>query len=121
MRNSNLLAPVPLTESQPHKATNITIQLIFAQTNVPQKFPAVVIPPGLSAALMGTNGTGANAQQAYVADYPEKLTGAGRVVVSPSVSASAEVTYAADNLGTIWAMGTAGDGILASIRGVSVG
>lgn len=106
---------------QPRNAVNIVIQLIFAATNVPQKFPAVKVPLGLTVGLTGTNGSAANAQNAYAASYPENLTGVGRVVIPPSISPESEVQYPADNLGQIWVMGTQGDGVVATIRGAAIG
>lgn len=114
-------APPTLTELQPRNAVNIAIQLIFAATGVPMKFPAVNVPAGLTVGLTGTNGTAANAANAYAAAYPENLTQAGRVVIPPSVSPESSVQYPADSLGQIWVMGTAGDGVIATIRGAAIG
>jgi hypothetical protein len=114
-------APPQLTELQPRNAVNIVIQLIFAATGVPMKFPAVAVPPGLTVGLTGTNGTVANTANAYAASYPENLTQAGRVVIPPTLSPQSEVQFPADNLGQIWVMGTAGDGVVATIRGAAIG
>lgn len=111
----------PLVEMQPRNAVNIVLQLIFAATGVPMKFPAIRVPAGLTVGLTGTNGSAANAQSAYAASYPENLTGIGRVVVPPSISPQNEVQFPADNLGQIWVMGTAGDGVVATIRGAAIG
>jgi len=110
---------VGLVESDPRGAINEVVQIIFAATNVPQRFPPLAVPPGVGVSLRGVNGATVNTNDAYVARYQDSLNGAGRMVIAPSFSTS--VSYPADNLGQIWCMGTAGDGLLASIAGVSVG
>jgi hypothetical protein len=114
-------APVGLAQMQPRNAVNYSVQLIFQATGVPQRFPALQVPAGLGVTLQGSNGTGANAQVSFVALYPEQLTSAGRYTINPSISASSDVSFPVDNLCQIWAVGTEGDGILASVRGSSIG
>ena len=100
----------PVRGPQPFTTTS---QLIFKATNVPQTFPAFYVPSGASVALRGVNGSTANAQPAYVADNISLLTGANRRTITPDT----EISFPTDGLNKIWCMGTAGDGVQATING----
>src|SRR5580692_5493237 len=114
--------PPPLQENTPRPAVNISLQMIFQATNVPQAFGSCEVLPGLAPQLGGSNGSAANAQNAFVALSPEKLvSGNGRTIVPPSISAADAVTFAVNNTSQIWAMGTEGDGIQLVIRGTQIG
>ena len=116
-------AGLKLQQSEPRPAINISIQLYFLVTNQPIRFPPLTIPKGLSVTLRGVNGAAINANPAYVGNYADQLLGgttthnSGRLSISPDTAQS----YPCDNLAQIWAMGTAGDGLLASIFAASIG
>lgn len=112
-----------LAQTMPRNSINVSIQLVFTADDVPQRFPAFSVPPGLGVSVAGSNGTAANTTVAYVALYREQLSGAGagRFTVNPSTSASSDISFPVDNLCQIFAQGKAGDGVCAYIRGSSIG
>ena len=112
-------APPVLTETQPRESINLRFQLIFANTDQPQRCPAFIVAPGLTVTLKGVNGSTANAHNAFAAETPEELLTTQAQLVLPT--ADVQVDYPVDNLAEIWCMGTAGDGLLISVIGASVG
>jgi hypothetical protein len=121
--NKNLgISQSQLSQTQPRNAINFTTQLVFAATDVPQRFPALIVPHGLSVALRGVVGGTVNTNAAYIATTRDELTEAasGRYTISPE-SQNTVVSFPVDNLGQIWAMGTKGDGLIASVMGASIG
>jgi hypothetical protein len=117
LNNSPQLPTAPLSQTQPRKAINHTVTLILKSTGVPQKFPGLVVEFGLSVALRGHNGTTGNAAAVRVATYPEALSGSNGRVITPDT----EIGFAVDHLGQVWAVGTAGDGLIATVSGVPIG
>ena len=107
------LSSLHLAQSQPRKAINQSIQVVFVATNVPQRLPGMIVPAGASVSLRGHNGTSAgNSKAVYAAQYAESLGAAGTYTITPDT----EITYPVDNLAHIWVMGTLGDGIIVSVR-----
>lgn len=117
---ANIQSP-GLAMLQPRSAIFQAVQIIFAATNVPQRLPNIKVPSGLSVGLTGTTGSAANTELAYAASDPANLLSQPRVVIPPSTSPESEVQYPADSMNQIWVMGTAGDGLLAIIRGSAIG
>jgi hypothetical protein len=106
-----------MAQSEPRNAVNVSIQLVFAADNIPQRFPAFQVPKGLSVSLRGVSGSDVNKSTAFAGLYAEQLGGSGQY----TISSDTEVTFPADNLCQIWCMGKEGDGLVASVRGSSVG
>jgi hypothetical protein len=119
MANKGLSQLLQLTENAPHPAVNMSVQIIFAATNVPRRLPSIRIPAGAVIQIGGTTGKAANAQTAFASLYQDNLA-SNPTVVPPSNGPQDSVTFPVDNLNQIWVMGTAGDGIYASIRGSGV-
>ena len=116
--NSPKNTAIPLAKTQTRRAINQNYQMIFAQTNLPQRFPGVIVPPGLSVSLRGQNGSPAgNSASCYASSNFNNVKGPKAYTITPDT----EIDYPADNLAQIWVMGTAGDGVIASIRGHSIG
>lgn len=109
-----------LVENQPRNAVQFSVQVIFTATNVPRRLPPLVVPPGCSVQLGGTNGTAANAQLAQAALYPEQLFQGARLI-PPSNGPQDAVSFPVDNLYQIWVMGTEGDGVYVSVSGSAIG
>lgn len=108
-----------LAEEQPGPPLYETFQLIFKATNVPQSFPAFQIPPGGSVTLYPTTNTGVNANASQVASRASELgTSAARIIPA---GADVAISIAVDNLGNIWTMGTANDGMLAVVQAPQIG
>ncbi|HMG85589.1 MAG TPA: hypothetical protein VK574_07590 [Terracidiphilus sp.] len=125
------MAPTGLTNSKednlgtaagnmvgPRGAIFAVIQITFAASNQPIQFPQYLVPLGCSVSLRGDSGVGANAAIVFAAANPSALQPGGR---RASITPDTEITYPVDNVGQIWAMGTAGDGLLATIRGGAIG
>ena len=112
------VAPI-LTETQPRESVNIRFQLVFAADNTPIRCPGFIVAPGLTVTLKGVNGVTANAHNAFVGETPEELATTAAQVVLPA--ADVQVNYPVDNLAEIWCMGKAGDGLLITVTGASVG
>lgn len=102
----------------PRKAIFAVIQITFAASNQPLRFPQYLVPLGCSVSLRGDSGVGVNAAVVFAAANPGALQPGGR---RASITPDTEITYPVDDIGQIWAMGTAGDGLLATIRGGAVG
>lgn len=93
----------------PRRAINQAYQIVFLADDTPIRFPFVIVPLGCSVAVRGDNGSGANANPAFVGDNPQEL--------NQTITPDTEINYPSDNLGQIWAMGKAGDGLIAYVRG----
>jgi hypothetical protein len=97
----------------PQAAINTSIQVIFAATGVPQPLPGIRVPVQATVRIRAHNGTNAgNAAPCRAALYREALTGTGGDVMTPDT----EIIYPLDNTAQVWVVGTAGDGVLCSIR-----
>jgi hypothetical protein len=97
-------------------AINATYKAIFSVTGQPINMPAVSVPPNASVYIRGHNGTNSgNAQPCRAALSPEGLLLTKGDVITPDT----EITFPVNNLGQIWAVGTAADRIVVSIRAVS--
>jgi hypothetical protein len=107
-------APTP---SLPRAAINIQSQLVFAATGVPQALPVIHVPADCIVYIRAHNGTTGNAQNCRIAMSREELI-AGNAMGS-TLTPNTEVPFPVDHLGQIWAVGTAGDGIIARINASS--
>lgn len=105
------------TNVGPRAAICDSYQIVFANTNQPINFPSVIVPLGCSVSLRGVNGGTPNLGVAFAARYPVALQSTRHATITPDT----EVSYPADNLNEIWAMGTAADGLVATIRGNPLG
>jgi hypothetical protein len=110
---------LPLAQEQPGPSLNLRFQLVFAVTGQPVQCPGFIVAPGMGVTLYPVNGTAVNTNPCYVADYPEAL-GTSSAVTLP---AGGDVTkgWPVDHTGSIWASGTAGDGLLVTIQMASIG
>ena len=107
-----------LVSSQPRKAINHTLRLVLAVSGLPQRFPGLIVPEGLSVSLRGHNGTATgNAAPVYIGAHQEYANPAYGRIVTPDT----EINYPVDHTGQIWVYGTAGDGVVATISGVPIG
>jgi hypothetical protein len=106
-----------LVSSQPRKAINFTIPLIFQATGVPITFPGLIVPEGLSVSLRGATALGVNASIVRVAENREGLQSGGGRIITPDT----EISFPVDHLGQVWAVGTLNDGLIATISGVPIG
>lgn len=96
-------------------AINIAYQVLIAATGVPQVLPGVTIPPGTLVAIRAHNGTDAGNQHVVrVADNRDALTTAG--TLGSTITPDSEISWPCDNGGTIWVVGTAGDGVQIKIQ-----
>lgn len=112
-------APLTLSEALPGPALYEQFQVIFAATNVPQQVPSFIVPPGASVVLFPTTSTGVNAHASFIADQPELLgTTGGRTLPA---GADVSIGLPVDNTGSIWVMGTMGDGVLVVIAASQIG
>jgi hypothetical protein len=106
---------MPRTGLVPRKAINYSVRMIFAVTGVPQVSQAIYVPPGTSVSIRAHNGlpTG-NTAPCRVAQSREELllSATSGDVITPDTS----ISFPVDNLGQVWAVGTAGDGIILSIQ-----
>lgn len=110
--------PHNLVSQQPRRAVNFQYRMIFAATGVPQQFPALVVPMGLSVTLRASNSTLAgNAGMVRVAATQDGLDGGAGRAISPDTV----ISFPVDHMAQIWAVGTAGDGIIADVSGVPIG
>jgi len=108
-------ASTPGSIFSPRAAINRSTRMIFTATGVPHVFPAIVVPPNCAVYIRGHNGTATgNAAPCRVATSPQVLTGTsnGGDVITPNT----EINYPVDNAGQVWGIGTAGDGLIFSIR-----
>lgn len=101
----------------PRKAICDSYQIVFAATASPVNFPPVIVPSGCSVALRGVNGSTPNLGVAFAGRYPTAVIGGRRFAITPDT----EQSYPANNLAEIWAAGTIGDGLVATIRGQAIG
>jgi hypothetical protein len=106
-----------LVSSQPRKAINYTIRMLLAATGVPQRFPGIIIPEGLSVSLRGHNGGTGNAAAVCVGNHPEYANASSGRIITPDT----EISFPVDHGAQIWATGTAGDGLIMSVSGVPIG
>jgi hypothetical protein len=105
-----------LAQSLPRAAINISVQRVFANAS-PIRLPALIVPPGGSVTIRGNNGTTqGNTKSVFVALRSEDLQGAQGYTITPDT----EISYPVDNLSQIYASGTAGDGIIVSVRGAAI-
>lgn len=111
----------PLTpiSAIPGPALYEQFQVLFAATNVPQQVPGFVVPPGASVALYPTTSAGVNAHAAYVGEQPDLLGTSGSRALPAGADVSIGLAY--DNTGSIWVMGTAGDGVLVVVSAPQIG
>lgn len=108
---------IPLVQTQPRNAISHTVSLVITGA-VAQRFPGLIVEPGLSVAVRAPK---ANSAVVYAADRRSDLSaGAGAVggiPIEPGTSAG----FAVDSLGQIWVQGTAGDRLIATVAGVPIG
>lgn len=101
--------------SQPRGAINQSVRMIFTATGTPQVSQPVFVPPNCNVYVRGHNGTATgNSAPCRVALSPE-----GLMLSSPAgdvITPDTEINYPVDNLVQIWGVGTAGDGLIISIR-----
>ena len=109
--------PHSLVSQQPRKAVNFSYRLVLAATGVPQQFPGLIVPVGLSVTLRGHNGANGNANLVRVAVTQDGLEGGGGRAVTPDTV----ISFPVDHMGQVWAVGTAGDGLIADVSGVPIG
>jgi hypothetical protein len=99
----------------PRSAINQSVRMIFAVTGVAQVSQPVHVPANCNVYIRAHNGTASgNTAPARVALNPEGLAlgSSSGDVVTPDT----EINYPVDNLAQIWGVGTAGDGLIISIR-----
>ena len=106
-----------LAELQPHSAINERFQFVAAAANVAYKVPEFSVSPGLTVTLFGFNGSANNAKQLTFGEQWE--------VGKPGqhyLAAGEALAVPVDDLGEIWWMAAqAGDGLLITVTGESVG
>jgi SH3-like domain-containing protein len=100
--------------ARPAPSVNYSFKIVFATTGVPQVFPSLRIAPGWAVSVRGNNGTtGGNANAIYVARKRSALL---LPTQTETVTPDTEISFPVDNVGQIWAVGTAGDGAIVSVR-----
>lgn len=106
----------PGKPTQPRAAINQSVRMLFATTGVAQVSQPIFVPPNCNVYIRAHNGTAAgNGAPCCVALSREDAQGgpSGRGdVITPDT----EISYPVDNVRQIWAAGTAGDGIIISVR-----
>jgi len=100
------------------KNINRTFKAVIATTGVPQPLPPVNVENAASVAIRGYNGTTGNAQPVWSGLHRESVTPLGQ---GDPITPDTEINYPVDNLGQIWICGTAGDGVVVSIRATGFG
>ena len=96
-----------------HQVVNDSFRLVLAATGVAQLVPSLRVPPNCTVNIRGHNGTGAgNSATITVGPYKESLGGPSSYPITPDT----EIWYPASDIGRIWVVGTAGDGVIVSVR-----
>lgn len=94
-------------------SVNQSVYVILRATGVPQQAPPIVVPGGSMVAIRAHNGANAGNQYLIrVSRQPELLGSQDGDPITPD----SEISWPCDNLGQIWVVGTAGDGIRISIQ-----
>jgi hypothetical protein len=106
----------PTFNSFPAQAPNWSHTLVLAATGVAQVFPGFLVPSGATVRVRANNGaTAGNAQVIKWALYPGALLQGGGIPMLPLDDQSCLVR----NTGNIWVMGTAGDGLVCTVSGLT--
>jgi len=116
LRNSVGLINAPGLAAKPGfmpTSVNQSVYVILGATGVPQQAPPINVPGGTLVSIRAHNGTNAgNANIVRISRQPELL---GEIDGDP-ITPDSDISWPCDNLGQIWVVGTAGDGIRISIQ-----
>jgi hypothetical protein len=111
--------PLALAESLPGPALYETFQLVLKASQVPQNFPAYHVPPGASVTLYPYSNGGVNLENIAIASDADQIRTSDVRILPPAKDVSFPMQV--NNLGDIWAIGTATDGILAVVQAPQIG
>ena len=104
---------MPEWAMQPRQAVNRQFTAIIATTGLAQPLPPVHVPPGANVSVRGHNGaTGNTAVVRASVSRADLLQTNGGNPITPDT----EISFPVDNVGQIWIVGTAGDGVVVAIR-----
>lgn len=105
---------VPYGQGAKAGAVNISIRTIIETTGVPLRSTGVFVPQGATVRVRAHNGTTTgNSAPVRLGSYREMLL---EESVGDVLTPDTEIIFPVDNLAQIWVTGTAGDGIIVSIR-----
>ena len=109
---STAVSTYPQGTPTARKAVNKKYLYVFPASGLVNG-PSIAIAPGWSVSIRAHNGVDAGNQHVCkVATSYEELGGSQTETITPDT----EITFPVDNLHQIWASGTAGDGIIISVR-----
>lgn len=118
LSNSPGLSSGVLTAPVQGFAVNEQLLIVIptGQTGVAQRVPPLRVPPGCQVAIRAHNGTDAgNSHIVRLASQPELLFGVGGIIITPD----SDESYPCEHGGQIFFVGTAGDGIVFTIKRAS--
>jgi hypothetical protein len=95
------------------RSINQSVYVILNATGVPQQAPPINVPAGTLVSIRAHNGAnGGNVATVRISHQPELLGSTDGDPITPD----SDISWPCDNLGQIWVVGTAGDGIRISIQ-----
>ena len=91
--------------------------MILSATGVVQAMQYGVVPPGHTVLVRGHNGGAGNTNNVRVSRWAESLGSIGGNSITPDT----EIVFPVDNLCNIFAVGTAGDGLIITVQQQRIG